>query len=208
MVGTVAGPGVASPRLSSPSRQTFTGSAQSIGLWVFIGVGSTLFTLFLVAYVMRMSEPDATAIGMPWQLWLSTAWLLAGSALMQRSGTLVGPDSRAHALLIAAGLCALVFVAVQWWAWQAMLGQRVSFQGNPAGSFFYLLTALHALHVIGGLAAWAVAMRGLRTEGPEAVWRVHLCARYWHFLLVVWLLLFAAMSLITPEIAGIICGTR
>ncbi len=107
--------------------------------------------------------------------------------------------------LLAGGACALAFIVVQWWAWQEMLGRQVSLQGNPAGSFFYLLTAMHALHVFGGLGGWGVALHASRQrpfDPVDAGWRVALCARYWHFLLVVWLVLFAAFSFITPERGG------
>jgi len=171
-----------------------------------------LFSLFIVAYVMRMSEADAVAIAMPSQLWLSTAMLLAGSVLLQRART-EAEVAHDHAVtrhwLLAGGACALVFLAVQWWAWQALLGRQVTPMGNPAGSFFYLLTAMHGLHVAGGLIAWALVARGgWRERDPDGgAWRVALVARYWHFLLLVWLALYASFTWITPEVARIICRT-
>ncbi len=186
------------------------GAAQSTGLWFFIGVGSTLFTLFIVAYVMRMSERDASAIAMPWQLWLSSVVLIAASALLQTGAAAAARGGGGRGLFLAGGLCALVFLGVQWWGWQAQLGRQISLQGGPAGSFFYMLTAMHALHVAGGLVAWWVTLRGWppQAEAARQDWRPALCARYWHFLLLVWLALFAALSLITPELAGLLCGTR
>jgi cytochrome c oxidase subunit III len=167
-----------------------------IGLWVFIGVASTLFALFLSAYAMRMDRAqDWTALAMPGQLWLSTALLVAGSVLLWRAAR----DDRA-VLLIGAGLCALAFVASQLWAWQALADARVSFTGNPAASFFYVLTAIHGLHVGGGLIAW---LRVVRRPTRE---RVALLARYWHFLLLAWLALFAALGWLTPDIVAFICG--
>jgi cytochrome c oxidase subunit 3 len=167
-----------------------------IGLWVFFCVVGTLFALFLTAYAMRMDRaPDWTTLAMPRQLWLSSALLVAGSALLWRAAR---DDSKA--LLIGAGLCATAFVASQLWAWQALADARVSFNGNPAASFFYLLTAMHGLHVAGGLIAWA---RVLRRPSRE---RIALLARYWHFLLLLWLTLFAALAWLTPDIVAFICG--
>ncbi|MFN3295616.1 MAG: bb3-type cytochrome oxidase subunit III, partial [Caldimonas sp.] len=81
--------------------------------------------------------------------------------------------------------------------------------GNPAASFFFLLTALHALHVLGGLVGWAVAVRALARapQAQAAAWRLGLCARYWHFLLAVWVVLFAALGWLTPELVAYLCGT-
>jgi cytochrome c oxidase subunit 3 len=185
-------------------RRQRPGAAHSVALWVFMGVATTLFSLFAVAYVMRLSASDAVAIGLPRQLWLSTAWLVAGSVLLQQAAWRAQGGQSSKAPLLAGGACALAFVATQAWAWAALLGAKVSFIGNPAGSFFYLLTALHALHVAGGLVAWAWVQRA----PDQAPWRIALCARYWHFLLIVWVALFTALSVIDPEVAGRICGTR
>ena len=200
-------------------------TAGDIGVWAFIAVASTLFTLFLTAYMMRMRALDWSPIAMPWQLWLSSAWLVAGSVVMHRaSRAAAARDARRMSrLLLAGGACAVAFVAVQLWAWSSLQSARVVLASNPAASFFYVLTALHGLHVLGGLVAWSSTVHGERPapEGSPAVattatkpavsdgtaLRVKLCARYWHFLLAVWLLLFAAMSQLTPDIVRAICGT-
>jgi len=168
----------------------------TIGLSVFLGVVSMLFGLFITAYAMRMDRaPDWSVLAMPWQLWLSTSLLVAGSVLLARAAR-----RGERVALVGAGLCALAFVASQLWAWQALADARVSFTGNPAASFFYVLTALHGLHVAGGLIAW---VRVLRRPGPE---RIALLARYWHFLLALWLVLFATLGGLTPDIVAFLCG--
>ena len=180
-----------------------------VGLWVFIGVATTLFSLFVTAYVMRMSAGDATSVDLPRQLWLSTALLLMGSLLLHRSGAAAAASQadRACSLLVAGGASAVAFVAVQGWAWTALASQQVTLSGNPFGSFFYLLTAMHALHVAGGLVGWWIVSRHVRRAFEDSAWRIALCARYWHFLLLAWLGLFAALSWITPDVARIICRT-
>jgi cytochrome c oxidase subunit 3 len=177
--------------------------ALDTGLWVFIGVASALFALFLTAYVMRMDGGDWSTLALPPQLWLSSALLLASSLLLQRA------SSDRHVLLLkAGGLCGLAFLAVQAWAWQALLAANVTLTANPAASFFYLLTALHGMHVVGGLIAWAATMRSGRRspDSAHATWLVALCARYWHFLLAVWAVLFATLGWLSPEVVRFICG--
>ena len=187
-------------------------SAASIGLWVFMGVASSLFSLFITAYVMRMSASDAVALALPWQLWLSSALLVAGSVTLQQAGASArgAAAARTRRLLLAGGLCALAVLAVQLWAWQALLAAQVMPAGNPGGSFFYLLTAMHGLHVLGGVAAWAWTARAAWRPAmvpAELAWRIALCARYWHFLLALWIVLFAVLGWLTPEVARAICGT-
>ncbi|WP_234815024.1 bb3-type cytochrome oxidase subunit III [Noviherbaspirillum denitrificans] len=180
-----------------------------VALWFFIAVATSLFSLFIAAYVMRMDGADWSVIAMPWQLWLSTALLIAGSICLQLASAF-GHRKRwngAHVLLLAGGACAFSFLAVQLWAWQVLLDNRVVPVGNPASSFFYLLTAMHGLHVAGGLVGWGITVSGFHRAVPTE-WRMALCARYWHFLLAVWLVLFAALGWLTPEVVRIICGTR
>lgn len=193
------------------ARHDPAGTALGMGLWVFMGTAGMLFLLFIAAYVMRMDGSDWSAIAMPWQLWLSTALLAVGSVSLQLSS---GAARAAHSdsarrLLLLGGACAWAFLGVQLWAWQVLYTARVMPAGNPAASFFYLLTALHGLHVAGGLVAWSVTLRGLwRQPVPaHAGRRIGLCARYWHFLLAVWLLLFATLGGLTPQVLRFICGT-
>jgi cytochrome c oxidase subunit 3 len=184
-------------------------SAASIGLWVFMGVATSLFSLFITAYVMRMNSSDAVTLALPWQLWLSTSLLVAGSVSLQRAhrAARAADLRRTRRLLQAGGLFAAAFICVQLWAWQAMWSAQVMPAGNPAGSFFYLLTAMHGLHMVGGLAGWAWTVSAARREPAEAAWRIALCARYWHFMLAVWIVLFATLDWVTPEVARFICGT-
>jgi cytochrome c oxidase subunit III len=186
--------------------------SASIGLWVFIGVATMLFSLFAIAYVMRMSGEDAVAIALPWQLGLSTALLAGSSIALQASATAARSVAmrRTRRLLLTGGLCAGAFLLVQLWAWSTLLSAQVMPAGNPGGSFFYLLTAVHGLHVAGGLAAWAWTAHAAWHPAADLVglgWRIGLCARYWHFLLAVWVALFAMLGWLTPEVARFICGT-
>jgi cytochrome c oxidase subunit 3 len=198
---TLARPWAAGPR------------AQAIGtgLWVFIGVVTTLFALFLVAYAMRMDTGEWSAIAMPAPLWLSTALLVVGSVLFEGSASAARAlrQRRARQLLLAGAAAAAAFLCSQLWAWQQLVDARVMLASNPAASFFYLLTALHGLHVIGGLIAWSVVAQHVLPAGAEpraAAWRIALIARYWHFLLALWVVLFAALGWLSPEIVAFICG--
>lgn len=206
----------------------------SIGLWFFIAVATSLFSLFIVAYAMRMDAPDWNRIALPWQVWPATALLVAGSVAMARAariarqasrhlvvsgvapgavgstGVAVRSDETALAPAFRAlrwgGVAAIGFVLFQLWGWQALVAANVLPAGNPSSGFFYMLTAVHGLHVLGGLAGWGVAWWAPH-HGLAATWRLRLCGRYWHFLLAVWLVLLAALGWLTPAIVRAICGT-
>lgn len=209
------GPRLGSPRIMKRGGNTpvATVAAMGVALWIFIGVATALFTLFLAAYVMRMDGSDWSPIVMPWQLWISTA-LLVATSLMLHGASLAARAVAARKFFIAGGIFGLGFLGCQLWGWQILQANHVSAMGNPAGSFFYLLTAMHGVHVMGGLVGWLRTARFARTGAGldsamfELRWRVRLCARYWDFLLFVWIVLFAALGWLTPELVRLICGTR
>ncbi len=168
----------------------------SVALWFFIAVASSLFLLFSAAYVMRMNGNDWSMIDLPWQLWLSTGLLTLTSVLLAAANKTKNPYP-----LMASWGSAVLFLFAQLWVWKVLQASHITASGNPAASFFYLLTAMHGLHVLGGLVALFITIRT-----PSAL-RIKLCARYWHFLLIVWLVLFAMLSGLTPHLVRIICGT-
>jgi cytochrome c oxidase subunit 3 len=190
------------------------GANLSVGVWLLIGVGGSLFGLFLLAYALRMLEADWTPLALPGQLRLSTALLVLASLALQGAARHAqrGQWLAAGRRYTAGGACALAFMACQWWAWQVLAAGHVGVSTSPMASFFYLFTAVHGLHVLGGLLAWAMAWP-LLAMAPESASRrtaaasqLRLCARYWHFLLLVWLLMYAALSWLTPEVVQFICG--
>ncbi|NML16435.1 bb3-type cytochrome oxidase subunit III [Azohydromonas caseinilytica] len=189
---------------SVPPAAPARAAAVGVALWAFIAVAGTLFALCILAYVMRMGSDDWADLALPWQLGLSTGLLLAGSIALQAAAgaARAGAFLPARRELLIGGACALAFVVVQAWAWQALLALQVRPAGNPAASFFYLLTALHALHVLGGLVGWTLTLHGLARQP----WRAALCARYWHFLLLAWLVLLATFAGLTPPVVRFICG--
>jgi cytochrome c oxidase subunit 3 len=168
-----------------------------VGLGVFLAVASSLFALLISAYYMRMMGEDWTRLAVPRVLWLNTAVLILASIAMGRTRVAArwGQVDRVKSGLIAAGVLTFSFLAGQLWAWQQMDAAGYFLTANPAYSFFYLLTALHGLHLLGGLWVWgkttAKVLRGV--EVGKVRLSVELCTVYWHYLLLVWLALFAVL---------------
>ncbi|MYN03127.1 bb3-type cytochrome oxidase subunit III [Pseudoduganella sp. DS3] len=174
-----------------------------MGLWVFMVVVSTLFGLFGVAYMMRAAYEDWRPITyVPWQLYCSTGLLVLCSLAWElaRSHVSAGRAQAARSTTMGALVLSAAFVLSQLYAWQAMVAADYSVAANPANSFFYLITGLHAAHVLGGMVAGAFAVR----RAGEAV---GLCAQYWHFLFVLWLAVFGMIYLVTPEFVRAFCTT-
>ena len=105
--------------------------------------------------------------------------------------------------LLAGGVFALAFLAGQLLAWRQLDAAGYFLATNPANAFFYLLTAVHGLHVLGGLVALGRDCRKVWRgfEVDQVRLSVELCAIYWHFLLVVWLVFF---SLLMPWVGDFV----
>ncbi len=172
--------------------------AAKIGLGIFIVVAGALFTLFLSAYSMRMQFADWRPMPAPSLLWVNTLALIASSAALMwaQAAAKQGQIENVKTALLAAGATSLAFLVGQVLAWRQLTAAGYLFRSNPADAFFYLLTAAHALHVLGGLVGLARTAHRVWRAAPMVQVRlsVDLCAIYWHFLLFVWLVLFGLMS--------------
>lgn len=191
-------------------------SAPHVGLWALLAIVASVFLVFTGAYYMRMDSSHAgTSIGIqsgmldawmpvgePFLLWVNTGVLVLTSISLElaKRASAGRQVSAMRNRLLAACVLTLVFVAGQIYAWQ-LVAPEVMSRSNAAYTFFVLLTAVHALHLIGGLfvltRAAARASRGLDLEDQLAhsaiSQSIGLCATYWHFLLVVWIGLFAIL---------------
>ncbi len=179
--------GVRSPFTLSPLPH------EKVALGVFLAVVTSLFALFISAYAIRMDYADWRPMPEPSTLWLNTGILVLASILLQWAwnGAKRGDRQAVWRGLGAGGLCTVAFVIAQLLVWDQLTSSGYLVNGNPANAFFYTLTALHALHLIGGLVALGRSVRRLwRGDDIESVeLGVELCAVYWHFLLAVWVIL-------------------
>jgi len=173
-------------------------SPARIGLLLFMAVVTSLFSLFLTAYSMRMHHGLGWChLTIPNILWVNTGVLLLASVAMQLASHAVNRGQRqfAQVALIAGGVLTLGFLAGQVMAWNAVGPSLYFIQGSPAIAFFYVLTIAHGLHLVGGL--YVLGRAALRFAGGAELidlrQSLSLCAIYWHFLLIVWLVVFAVL---------------
>ncbi|HLW21294.1 MAG TPA: cytochrome c oxidase subunit 3 [Cyclobacteriaceae bacterium] len=95
------------------------------------------------------------------------------------------------ALAITTGL-GIIFLVGQWYSWVALVEMDVYFVGNPAGSFLYVLTGLHALHLISGVIFLIIVLISSFKYKihSKRLTTLDICGTYWHFLGGLWLYLF------------------
>jgi len=178
-------------------RDTSTRAAKKLALRVFLAVVAVLFFLLVTAYGTRMAYEDWRPAPQLRLLWANTFVLILSSVALQWAQYSVrrGQMDAMRVGLLAAGAFTVVFLFGQVLAWR-QLGTMVYFEvTNPAIAFFYLITGLHGLHLLGGLVAWGRTVARVWGDFDVAKTRqsVELCTLYWHFLLLVWLVLFGLL---------------
>jgi cytochrome c oxidase subunit 3 len=172
--------------------------SKLIALLTLLAVVSSFFALILSAYALRMDLGDWVPMTEPQLLWLNTAMLIVASAVFQwtRNGAINGQDKRIKPGLLISGVLTIGFVLGQYIAWLQLQSSGQLITSNPSNAFFYFLTGAHAVHILGGLYVWARAtMNVVRGTGEaEKISRsIELCTIYWHYLLLVWLILFGLL---------------
>ncbi|MER3552808.1 MAG: cytochrome oxidase subunit III [Meiothermus sp.] len=162
---------------------------SKLAVWILLAVLTVLFSAIVSAYLVRMDLPDWKSPPKLGILWLNTALLGLSSLFFQRASWAArkGEARGVHTVLRLGGLFGGLFIVGQLVAWGMLRGAGFLIGGNPSSSFFYFITALHGLHLLGGLVAWAVV-----SARPTPL-RIELCTLYWHFLLVVWLVLYGLL---------------
>ena len=186
--GEIVDPGVADGEVLPPAY---------LGLKVFLAVATVIFSLLIVTYAGRMGLGDWRPLHEPWLLWPNTVVLILSSIALHWAvvNARRGNADGLRLGLLAGGALAAIFLVGQLAAWRQLIALGYFASTNPANAFFYLITGLHGLHLLGGLVAWGRTMAKFRRgyEIARLGASVELCAIYWHFLLAVWLIVFALM---------------
>jgi cytochrome c oxidase subunit 3 len=173
-------------------------NSRLIGLLTLLAVVSSFFALILSAYALRMELGDWVPLSEPQLLWVNTAMLILASIVFQwtRNAAVSGQRSRLTPGLLLTGLLTTGFIVGQLVAWQQLQAAGQLITSSPANAFFYFLTGAHAVHIAGGMYVWARATARVvlgNADGAATRRSIELCTIYWHFLLLVWLVLFGLL---------------
>jgi len=166
-------------------------------LWLFIVSVIMIFAAWTSAYLVRQAEGNWLEFEMPSIFWFNSAVLLVSSITMHWAYVSAKKDNLAtmKMMVLITFILGMVFLVGQWIGWAQLVAVNVYFGGqtsNPSGSFMYVLTGVHALHLISGLVVLLfalVAVYRYKIHSRNLV-QMEMCATYWHFLDVLWLYLF------------------
>ena len=172
---------------------TLNVAPQRIALRLFLAVAFTLFSLFCIAYYVRMELDDRRPLTEPSLLWSNTLIILLGSVAFQTATWAIrnNKDRASQYMFVAGGVLTLAFLVGQYSAWNELRDAGYYAVVTPANAFFYVLTGVHAAHLLGGLAVWVRTLIRMASNPQETKLRlsIELCTTYWHFLALVWLVI-------------------
>jgi cytochrome c oxidase subunit 3 len=171
---------------------------QPIGLYTVLVTVAMLFSAFTAALLVRRTGEDWIPVVWPPLVWINTGVLALSSAAVELARDAARREAsrdipRWIAVAVALGLA---FVAGQVALWHTLAQDGIVLSSGPHASFVYVLSGVHAVHVLGGIGAlgwtYARARSGAYAASRDA--GLAHTATYWHFVGVVWLWLFALLS--------------
>jgi cytochrome c oxidase subunit 3 len=171
-----------------------------LGMWVALASIVMLFTALSSAYIVRAaSSSDWQPLMMPRLLFLSTALILVSSGTLEAARRKLRDAGAYKPWLLLTLVLGIGFLVSQVFAWRQLVRQGVYLASNPHSSFFYLLTALHGAHLLGGVAVLGYlsvrsrAAQDDRVAVSKARAKADAVSLYWHFMDFLWLYLFVLL---------------
>ena len=182
------------------SGKTFNLSMQTSAVIVIFGLSTVLFSLILTGYLYTMPpEQDTKFLFKPNLLWINTIVLFFVTYFFSKITKDLNKNNTTQIKknLILVGGLSYLFLFGQIFFWYQLMQDEKFVHTNTYFSSFYIFTALHGLHLLGGLIYWYIALKKVWVKNEIVIYKakhtIELCAIYWHFLLAVWVVLFLLM---------------
>jgi cytochrome c oxidase subunit III len=170
-------------------------------LWIAIGSITMMFAGFTSAYIVKSNQAGWEAVQVPKIFYLSTALIVVSSiSIFFAQKAMAAREMARYRLLISVtAILGLAFVATQFIGFSELWASKITFKDSVAGSFFYIITGVHALHVVGGIVALVVLfLRAYNTKTKfYSTAPVETAGLYWHFVDLLWIYLFAFFLLVS-----------
>ncbi|MEO8471120.1 MAG: cytochrome c oxidase subunit 3 [Chryseolinea sp.] len=186
-------------RIVEEANQPLSMNPKKFALWIFLASVVMIFAAFTSAYMVRQAGGNWMVFELPNSFWITTAVILTSSGTMHWA-YLAAKRNNVEMTKLAISITTVLGVAFligQIIAWGDLVKQNVYFVGNPSGSFVYVLSGIHGVHIVGGLVFLLIVLISTfryKTHGRRLT-QIEMCATYWHFLDGLWLYLFVFLLL-------------
>lgn len=181
-------------RIVEEPKKVLTMHPKKFALWLFMASVLMLFASWTSAYIVRQAEGNWLFFDLPSTFYYSTVIIVISSITMQMAYFSAKKDNlgKTRTLVTATAVLGGLFLVVQYLGWVQLVGNSVYWVGNPSGSFVYLITGFHGLHIVSAIIFVLIVVRsvakGLVNSGNLA--QIEMCTTYWHFLGALWVYLF------------------
>ncbi len=172
---------------------------KKFALWLFLVTVVMVFAALTSAYIVRQAEGNWLEYDLPGIFYYTSALVIVSSLCLQFAYFSAKRDNLLN-LRIGLGLAlvfGIAFLVGQWYSWVALVDRQVFFVGNPAGSFLYVFTGLHAAHLISGVIFLIIVLISTfrYKVHSKSLDTMEMATTYWHFLGGLWLYLFMFLLL-------------
>ena len=186
-------------RIVEEAKKPLSMHPKKFALWLFIVTVIMIFAALTSAYIVRQADGNWLMFELPDLFLVTTVVILASSGTMHWAYLAVKKDNLESAKIAIAitTVLGVGFLIGQYLAWGELVKDNIFLVGNPSGSFVYIISGLHGLHIVGGvifLVIVLVSIFRLKVHSKNLL-RIEMCATYWHFLDVLWLYLFVFLLL-------------
>ncbi|MDP4656644.1 MAG: cytochrome c oxidase subunit 3 [Algoriphagus sp.] len=172
---------------------------KKFALWLFLVTVVMIFAALTSAYIVRQAEGNWLEYELPEIFWYTSGIVILSSIALQVAYYSAKKDNFIGLRLgmVLTVLLGIGFLIGQWYSWVALVDREVFFVGNPAGSFLYVFTGLHAVHLISGVIFLIIVLISTfrYKVHSQALNTLDMAATYWHFLGGLWLYLFLFLLL-------------
>lgn len=186
-------------KLVEEAKKPLSMNPKKFALWLFIVSVIMVFAALTSAYIVRQAEGNWLIFELPQLFWITSVIILISSGTMHWAYLAAKRDSLESVKLATSitTILGVAFLVGQFLAWNDLVANNVFFVGNPSGSFVYVLSGLHGLHIIGGVVFLLILLSSTFKYKVHSknLSLIEMCATYWHFLDVLWLYLFVFLLL-------------
>lgn len=172
---------------------------QKFGMWIFMASVFILFMALTSAYIVRRAEGNWVFFELPSLFYSTTVVIILSSITMQWAYFAAKKDNleRVKILVTFTSLLGLVFLVGQFLGWRELITNRIFLVGNPSGSFVYIISGLHGVHLISAVVFLLIVLYSTFNYKVHSknLARIEMCTTYWHFLGGLWLYLFVFLIL-------------
>lgn len=180
-------------------KKTLAMNPKKFAMWLFIGSVVMLFASLTSAYIVRQAEGNWLYFELPGILTISTVVILLSSVTMQLAYWSARKDNlqNVKTMVVATTLLGFAFLILQFLGWKDLVTNQIYLVGNPSGSFLYVITGLHGLHILSAIVfLLLVLVSAFRFRiHSKSLLQIEMCTTYWHFLGGLWLYLFVFLLL-------------